>query len=1271
MSDTLRTALMALPKLEGPDQFETWTALLKSYLVCVGMEKYLTVAPSAIPPMPTYSDVKSEGGTSPDPLEDPDIRRTLSARKRAIAEHLESKQVCAILTILSAKYVSVVQGTEFGHEAWAKLETRFGHRTDANLQLLHQRFMAAKYETYKSMDEFLESMNLMVRQLRASKEPLGVSMLLAKLFATIPAEYEPVTQALYNLPREKLSWELAVERLREAAARAGVRSPGKTPGGQALAVGRGDKERSKERGKDRASRPTCSNCRKRGHKAEDCWAPGGGKAGQIPERYKRNKDDAKLATDNAPKHETAALAFATVVETGLVTAGKEWILDSGASKHMTPHKHLFNNYTETTDYAPITVASGHRLDVVGVGSIDVGGVRLDEVRHVPGLAYSLISVQCLTSQGWRITFEGGSATVTHENGKQLCIMTESAHAAIGAAGISNELTHRRMGHASYRALGLEAAACDACEQSKAVRKGFAEQSARTKAAEAGDLLHVDVGEVRIENGDTDKFYLVAVDEATHMVFTYIMARKSEVPAKLRELLRLIRTQTGRRVRAIRSDGGGEFTGAETLAVAAEEGVQLYVTPPYSPEANGTAERPNRTLMEGTRAMVLEAGAPHDLWSHALSAKTHIYNRTPTRLLGNKTPYEAFTGKEPDISHLRVWGCKAVVPLPTERQGSKLDARSETGTFVGYASMGYLIKIGDRIVYHRAPHFYEHVRGPHCTARDDDRPACENAATPSTAKDATTTRRSTRLATRALAAQQMPPVPMTYEAATTGTDAKDWARAMSVELAAHSSNGTWELTDLPAGCRAIGCRWVYAIKGGHDAPVLFKARLVAQGFSQRPGHDYDETFAPTPSSSSTRLILAIAAQEGLRLRQADFTTAYLNSHLHEELYMRAPPGLDCDGQVLRLRRGLYGLKQAGRLWAATLAKAMEDLDLYPTITEPCLYVGRGCLVLVYVDDLLIACKDEEQAINLIKDLGTQFKIKDLGTPTSFVGMRISTEGGAITITQPVHIMSAITAGRLDGSRAADTPLAAGMILRTRTTEPESPGPFATLLGKIGYVAGHTRPDIAFAYGALGRYTKDPSTTHWEAAKRVTRYLAGTSDHGLHFVPRKGGLLLEAFADADWAGDVDSRLSTGGIVITINGTAVAWQSKKQQYVALSTAEAEYITMAAAVRETLGVLNLLKEIGREYAKSVTVHEDNNACIAIAKGDGNHQRIKHLDIKTRFVQQHVKSGRIVIEYIDTNKQPADILTKPLDSVKTKTLRALLGVRPTKGGVVQPAVAR
>lgn len=515
-------------------------------------------------------------------------------------------------------------------------------------------------------------------------------------------------------------------------------------------------------------------------------------------------------------------------------------------------------------------------------------------------------------------------------------------------------------------------------------------------------------------------------------------------------------------------------------------------------------------------------------------------------------------------------------------------------------------------------------------------------------------------------------PLTVEEAMSSVHKEKWIEAMRNEYNSLKECNTWELTDLPQGKKAISCKWVFHTKRHQNGEVeRFKARLVARGCEQRYGIDFDEVYAPVARMEIIRTLFALSVEEGFHVHQMDVVTAYVQGDLSSEIYMEQPFMYEVsavESKVCKLLRPLYGLKQSGREWHQKLRTCLNSIGLHHSETEPCVFVGKihdeTVIVVVYVDDLLIASRNLKALKTVKSKMSEKFKMKDLGQVTEILGMRVEREGatGNIHISQEAYVKKIIEKFGMASANPVSTPMEAGIKLSREdeaTSKEEKDEmkkmPYRELIGCLTYLSNTSRPDLAFAANALSRFNANPGRIHWRAAKHVLRYLVGTSSLGITYT--KSGKPLMAYVDSDWGGNIDSRRSCTGLVLVLAGGPVSWRSKQQKSVALSTMEAEYIALSEVVKEVMYMRRLLTHMdGQAYANDPTcINCDNQSAIRFSKDSIYHQRSKHVDIRFHFTREAQEDGEVTVQYIPSDKNPADLLTKPLLKIKMSRCRDIL----------------
>ena len=520
-------------------------------------------------------------------------------------------------------------------------------------------------------------------------------------------------------------------------------------------------------------------------------------------------------------------------------------------------------------------------------------------------------------------------------------------------------------------------------------------------------------------------------------------------------------------------------------------------------------------------------------------------------------------------------------------------------------------------------------------------------------------------------------PKTHKQAMAGPDREQWIKAEKAELDSLKMTQAYRECLLPSGKVALPSHMVYKIKRGPNGEILrYKVRLVAGGHRQVHGRDYDETFSPVAKMKSIKLLLSIAAQHDLVLKQIDFDTAFLNAPLKEEVYIRPPDGYGNINPKLiwKLERSLYGLKQAGRNWYIELDKAMKNLGYEPLAMDPCLYIrktlkGNLMYTTVYVDDQITACntEDVEEWESVRKSLAALFNMKQMPTCHWVLNMAVSRDEKTkeITLSQEQYTKDLLTTFGMAQAKPDRLPHASEPLQMTIADGKEGiplsladHNQYRSMIGGLLYLANLTRIDICYTVNRLAQFVHAPKAHHMCAAKRVLRYLAGTSKLGLVFKPNKDldeksqGFVV--YSDADWAADVATRKSVSGGVVFYNGNLIHWFSKKQELTAQSTMEAEYIAMHACTKDIIWFQQWIQQITKVKPPTRLLC-DNTSAIISSKADKSHQRTRHIDIRYHLVRDHVLNDHMKVEYVQTDKQIADCLTKPLSHEKFIYFRNLL----------------
>uniref|UniRef100_A0A2N9FXX4 Integrase catalytic domain-containing protein n=1 Tax=Fagus sylvatica TaxID=28930 RepID=A0A2N9FXX4_FAGSY len=947
-----------------------------------------------------------------------------------------------------------------------------------------------------------------------------------------------------------------------------------------------------------------------------------------------------------------------------------WIIDSGATDHMTFDPNDFSNTTQPRRTC-IANANGATYPVTGAGTVPL----MFSARRLLG-----------------VVLRGGDYTtwMTSAQAEQIT-RTIKPVAKNGRVW----LWHRRLGHPSFGYLRHLLPSlfsrlqnvdfkCDTCIKAKSQRVSYPVSLNKTDIPFA--LIHSDVwGPSPIITSSGHRWFVIFVDDCTRMTWLYQLKTKDEVSTVFQAFHAMVQTQFSSKIQILRSDNGGEYINQRLQAYFQQHGLLHETSCSQTPQQNGVAERKNRHILETARALLLGAMVPSCHWGDAVATAVYLINRMPSKILHFKTPLHILSTHVslPSILMLppRTFGCVAFVHLH-KNQRTKLDPCAVRCLFLGYG----LHKKGFRcydpttnrtyitmdVTFLESENFYpspvpnsslqggdssrrvELVYGPrgneepgneaaeteHAELRNEepgneeaenqepespqsphssvpeDPPPPENVpevSTPTAPLHANVLDSSTSYVLPVRHNRGKPPnrySPDEEERKSNSVEEAlsdpEWAQAMQEELEALKKNNTWK-TD-----------------GSIDR---YKARLVAKGFTQTYGIDYLETFSPVAKLNTVRVLLSLAANLDWPLHQLDVKNAFLHGDLDEEVYMDIPPGYTGSAEtkiVCKLERALYGLKQSPRAWFGRFSSAMRKYGYHQSNSDHTLFLkhrqSKVTALIVYVDDMIITGDDAEEISRLQEQLSTEFEMKNLGGLKYFLGIENHRLG---------EYSDQVPADKVRYQR---------------------------LVGKLIYLS-HTRPDITYAVSVVSQFMHNPSEDHMGAVIRILRYLKSSPGTGLMF-SKNDHLNIEGYTDADWAGNILDRKSTSGYFTFVGGNLVTWRSKKQKVVALSSAEAEFRGMAKGLCELLWLRSLLTEVGFPPSSAMNLFCDNKAAIDISHNPIQHDRTKHVEVDRHFIKQNLEEKIIQFPFVKSEDQLADILTKAVSSRNFYDSLDKLGVR-------------
>ncbi|KAL3686396.1 hypothetical protein R1sor_008970 [Riccia sorocarpa] len=667
-----------------------------------------------------------------------------------------------------------------------------------------------------------------------------------------------------------------------------------------------------------------------------------------------------------------------------------WYVDSGASTHVTGNSNQLQNFQKVTTGSTVRSAGGQKHAIEGKGTASIqnstGIKRFDNVYYVPGLTKSLLSVGSLTDDDHIAIFDRDKCLIVSKHNPQQLVASATREkkgglyrldlqpqveefsvnlAQITPTALENaRLWHKRLGHLSFSAVHHLSAKqlgkglpyiphieelCASCQYGKQSREAYPSQSS-SRAAAILDVVHSDIGgPLSFTSMGGGRYFITFTDDFSRRTWLYILKSKGEAFSMFARFKALVEKQTGRFIKTLRTDRGGEYMSKAFQAFCHKEGIARQLTVAYSPAQNGVAERKNRTLLERARSMAKSCNLPTYLWAECLTAANHLVNLSPTRANSGISPEHKYTGTVPDLSHLRASGCEVFAHVGSHGR-NKLDDRALRCILVGYDNESKAYRCycpsNRKVLVSRDVRFNENsdssgttlsptttqdISGismfdlpdlcPPPNALDsttivthdtapreslqtaDDSTAAQGHTLPHPPVVNTGPRRSTRASIRpkylhdyiGAVTNEIPAEPTSYAEA---SQYKEWIQAMDNEMSSIAKNDTWKLVRLPPGHTPITAKWVYRVKEvTNGTGPIFKARIVARGFQQQPGIDYDEIFAPVAKWNSLRLLVALAAKKDWKLHHLDVKTTFLNGELQEQKILSQAGMTQCTSSVI--------------------------------------------------------------------------------------------------------------------------------------------------------------------------------------------------------------------------------------------------------------------------------------------------------------------------------------------------------------------------------------
>uniref|UniRef100_A0A251VGU8 Putative zinc finger, CCHC-type n=1 Tax=Helianthus annuus TaxID=4232 RepID=A0A251VGU8_HELAN len=897
----------------------------------------------------------------------------------------------------------------------------------------------------------------------------------------------------------------------------------------------------------------CYNCQKLGHTARFCQ-----------KSEESDKSNNALLHEEEPEDGNDETLF-MIFNVEEITKEDCWYLDSGCSNHITGNKDLFILLNES-EKKEVRTGDDKRLNVLGSGdvAIKVRGIdkRVPNVFYVEGLKHNLLSVGQLEQKGYEIKFHNHECVIKDPTGKHMGLvrMTGNKMFPLNLAydvtpRVCNIMTqdvsvlwHRRYGHINFETIHNMGA--------KEVVKGLPKTAAKPSH---------NICEGYLFGKHARKAF---PKQATWHATKPLQLVHSDI--------------CDTKIKTIRTDRGGEYCGHEFQNFLKDNGIHHQLSTSYTPQQNGVAERKNRTLMELSRSMMKLKRLSHVFWAEAVSCATYLINRATTKGVQDIAPQEAWSERKPNVSHLRIFGSVAYSHIPKQHRG-KLDDKTEKVIMIGYSETSKAYKLYDLVnnktIISRDVIFDENqdwegsnnqqndakvqLNFPDTRITDNEEEAAvhvnesavhETGHNSGEVNDEETTGQSQNDEEEdSSSSTSSENAEIRTKSLADANKEMRWREAMDREMESIKKNDTWELVDPPKDQKPIGVKWIYKTKYDEHGNVdKYKARLVVKGYNKKYGVDYQDVFAPVIRFDTVRLILALAARNKWYLHQMDVKTSFLNGDLNERVYIEQPEGyikLGEEQKVCHLKKALYGLKQAPGAWYSKIDKFFKTNGFKKCVYEHTLFIkntATSTMVTCVYVDDLIIASDSLQMINQLKD--SMKKVFEM------------TDLGVL------HYFVGMEVKYKEGN----------IVLSQQK----------------------------YAKGLLKKFNMERCNT----ISTPMEYGERLSKNDLEDEGSKGKLI--GFSDSDYAGNVDDSKSTSGYIFHLGSGAIAWQSKKQKVVALSSTKAEYIALSLAGCEALWMKGILNELKMNMDSPPVILCDKKSTICLAKDPVYHGKSKHIRV-------------------------------------------------------------
>lgn len=1236
----------------------------------------------------------------PCPGEDKQIERSAWLKSDVRARNI-------IVQCLADNMLELIKNKTTAKDILKSLENTYTKKGIASQVMQRKKFNSLSYTEDKPLSTFLTEFEQCICQFKAAGGNLEQNEIVAQLLSAMPESYANIVTALdviFSQNEASITLDFVKNKLLLEESR---REKCQINGESSAFVAQKKNQRNRNRSgsssgskshsntENKSSFPyRCHECGVKGHKRIDC-----------PKLKKKwNKATVAKQTESSDEEVTFMTDIDTVNNNSFISDETKvrFVVDSGCTNHLV-NEETGNLMTslKTVNHVINVAKKGETLKAVKQGdlhllSIEEKPIAIRDAWICENLFYNLLSVRKLEENGLQVIFKEKKVKIMKGNNTvvegKLCGNLYMITLKIPENLNATWLEHRKMGHTChFPAPGI----CDVCMKGKQTRQQFKTIPDERKPKRILECISSDVvGPMNPETFDGKRYFVTFIDHYSHFGSCFLIRNKSEVTEIFKKYNAQVTSKFGSKIERLRCDNGGEYVSKELQKFCQDEGIHIQYTIARNPEQNGVAERYNRTILDKARCLIFDSKLSNDMWGEAVRTAIYLTNRTKTRVLPNdKIPAELWFGKHPDLNKIKLFGCTAYNYVPKEDRKSKLDPRSKKMIMVGYCDNGYRlwdpvlrkIVLGRNVIFDEKKEMitvqlenadFEEKKTEKSSETSKEIPEKNGESSHQNLSDTDNNERNRRMSQRR---RKIPEYLKDYDlnddfllmtALSTGHLTSDvpetyfeaikhegWRKAIDDELRSLEESETWELVEREPETEVIDSKWVFREKLMNGKTVK-RARLVARGFKQTSPLE-ENIYAPVARMLTVRVLLALYLEFDMCVLQLDVNSAFLYGTLDNPVFMEQPDGLNKNPNLIcKLKKSLYGLKQAPKCWNDLFDKTLTNLGLERSKKDPCLYFNSEMFVLIYVDDILLFSKSQNELIYIKMELAKNFKIKEFkNDKLTFLGLEIEHFGNELHISQTELISKVLDKFNMADIKPCSIPMQPKLQLDVNRDEIDKNLPYRELIGCLMYIMLGSRPDLSFCITYFSQFQNNYSQTHWKYLKNVLRYLQETKTFGLKYTKSENSnIMIKAFVDSDFANNISDRKSITGFLIKLNNNVVCWKTKKQNIVTISSCEAEYIALSACITENLFLGQLIAEILKQNMYPIHIYEDNQSCIKVASTLET-KRSKHIDIKHHFIRDCISQNKIVLEYIQTDKQVADILTKGLGKMKFSYFRDCLNV--------------